>query len=308
LQQSALAPERPLDTCVILDPNNTVTEEGEEIEWMAYSYCPPLPDLIITDAEYDAPGDRLLVTVQNVGEAPLEHRNVSLVVTLADSSTLSDRPVWRSDVTVERVHRTTLELTGIGEEQRARMAGGYTVTVDPLDSIAETDEGNNDYVVRASARLRLAWSQFNTHYYPLRRRSDNTQEQTVTMEVSVVPKATQGRRVAEWTVGPLEVDRGFWEHFSIQREVEFDIAGDEWLTVFADLSMHYQLSTRYLSWGALSLGPDEELGVDRTISPGEECGGVGWTNNTIHTVAVQPPTPWQSCGRWEADFVVCRVE
>jgi hypothetical protein len=82
------------------------------------------------------------------------------------------------------------------------------------------------------------------------------------MEVSVVPRATQGRRVAEWTVGPLEVDRGFWPHFSLQREVEFDIFGDEWLTVFADLSMHYQLSTRYLSWGALSLGPDEEWGVE----------------------------------------------
>jgi LysM repeat protein len=317
LQQSGLAPERPLDTCAILDPNNTVNEEGEEIEWAAYSYCPPLPDLTITDAEYDAPGDRLLVTVQNVGEAPLEHRNVSLVVTLADGSTLSDRPVWRSDVTVERVHRTTLELAGIGEEQRARMMGGYTVAVDPIDSIAETDEDNNEYVVSAGARLRLVWWQITTHYYPYRRRSDSPQEQT--FQVSVLAgRCPSCRYVANWTAGPFEIERGMeggpWDgmlagaqHFGSGTDaVEFEIAGDEPLMVNAQLNMKYRTHTEIIGWGGVTLTAEDDWGVGGTISEDEQCGwAIGHIGQWLY---VQPHEPWQSCGDWGVQLRICRVE
>jgi hypothetical protein len=309
--------ERPLDTCVILDPNNRVTESNEGIGWTTRSYCPELPDLIITDTEYDPAMDQLLVKVKNVGDAPLEERSVSLVITLPDGRTLSDRPVWFPEMTLERWRSTTLGMRGIGDEERARMFGGYTVTVDAIDTIGETDEDNNDYVVPAGARLRLAWTQFTTRYYPRSSRSDDPQEQTVRTTISV------GHRpgyAAEQTLGPFEVDRemsgGEWEgmllgphifSFAVE-EAEFEIAGDEWLTAFANNTMEYRLSERYLSWGAVTLNAEEDWGVGRVISDGETCGGPGWTNYDNHRLSVQPPEPWQSCGRWELRFLICRVE
>jgi hypothetical protein len=309
--------ERPLGACVVLDPNNRVAEWNEGIGWTTRDYCPELPDLIITDTEYDPAADQLLVRVENVGDAPMEGRTVSLVITLPDGSTLSDRPILLPDITLERRRSTTLELRGIGDEQRERMFDGYTVTVDVTDTIAETDEGNNDYVVPAGARLRLAWTQFTTRYYPRSSRSDNPQEQTVHAEINV---GNRPGHAAEYDIGPFEVDRemssGPWEGMSagphifsiVTDEAEFEIAGDEWLTVFANNTMTYRLSERYLSWGAVALTAEEDWGVGRVISGGETCGGPGWTNYDNHRLSVQPPEPWQSCGRWELRFLICRVE
>jgi hypothetical protein len=91
-------------------------------------------------------------------------------------------------------------------------------------------------------------------------------------------------------------------------EAEFEIAGDEWLTVFANNTMTYRLSERYLSWGAIALTAEEDWGVGRVISEGETCGGPGWTNYENHRLSVQPPEPYQNCGRWELRFMICRVE
>ena len=42
--------------------------------------------------------------------------------------------------------------------QRERIRGGYTVAVDPNNTIAETNEDNNEFSVPGSTRLRLVWS------------------------------------------------------------------------------------------------------------------------------------------------------
>lgn len=309
--------ERPLNTCVILDPNNRVAEEYEEIGSTTRLFCPELPDLTINGTEYDPAADQLLVEVENVGDAPMERRSVSLVITLPDGSTLSDRPVWLPEMTLDRRRPTTLVLPGIGDEQRERMFDGYTVTVDTIDTIAETDEGNNDYVVPPGVRLRLAWTQFTTRYYPRSSRSDDPQEQTVH---AVITAGNRPARVAEYDIGPFEVNRGIssgpWEGMSfgphlypiLTDETEFEIAGDEWLTVFVNNTMTYRLSERYLSWGAVAFTAEEDWGVGRVISEEEMCVGPGWTHYDNHVLSVQPPEPWQNCGRWELRFMVCRVE
>ena len=309
--------ERPLNACVILDPNNRVTERSEGVGWTTRRYCPDLPDLIVTGTEYNPGLDRLSVKVENVGDAPLEERSVSMVITLPDGSTLSDRPVWLPAMTLERWRSATLELHGIGDAERERMFDGYTVTVDAIDTIAEIDEENNDYVVPAGARLRLAWLQFTTRYYPRYSRSDDPQEQIVHSEITV---GNRPGYAATYDIGPFEVERemssGPWEGMSagahifsiVTDEAEFEIAGDEWLTVFANNTMHYRLSERYLSWGAVALSAEEEWGVGRVISEGEECGVPGWTRYENHALSVQPPEPWQNCGRWELRFTICRIE
>jgi hypothetical protein len=151
--------------CVTLDPENQVAEQEHEygVYYTDRRYCPPLPDLVITNVMYDENRQSLLVTVQNLGEGPVEHRDISLQVTLADGGTLSDRPVWRSDITLERWDTAVLEWYGVGMEQREQMMDGYTVVVDYLDSIAETDD-NNEYNVPAGVELELFWTRIEAPY------------------------------------------------------------------------------------------------------------------------------------------------
>ena len=256
----------------------------------------------------------------------MEHGDVSLLVTFPDGGTLSDRPVLLSDITLEGY--TTLELPGIGEEQRARMRGGYTIAVDPLGLIEETHDDNNEYVVPAGARLRLVWTQITTHYYPYYSSSDSPQEQTFNVQVRVGPYqgyytslGPAGRTtVAELTHGPFEVERyiegGPWDGMSlgsqgvrVEHEVEFEIAGDEYLYVFADATMTYRWhDAQGLGHGAASTSPGS-WGADRTISADEECYHVYLPYGTLdHHVSVQPPWPWRSCGEWAVHFMICRVE
>ena len=312
--QTNLTPERPLNTCVILDPENRVTEDLEGIGETSRRYCQPLPDLTISDLNYDPTGDRLLVRVQNVAMEPnvtrksLEHRDLSLTIRFADGTTLPGRPTWWSDITIRPAYSTVLEWPEVNEGMRETMREGYTVILDPNDRIAETDETNNQYVVPAAARLRFAWTELNTRYYPLRPRSDSPQEQTFSMEISAVPMSSQGRQIAAWTHGPFEVEHGCRVTQHRAGEVEFEIAGDEVLTVFANANMKYQLAQRYLSWTALSFSPEDEWGVGATISEDEECGGPGWTDRGYQAMGTRPPYPWQSCGPWYVWFVICRVE
>ena len=163
LEHPDLTLDPPLSVCVLPDPNNAVDEESDRLAreeiWTRRAYCQPSPDLTITNVEYDADLATLLMTVQNVvglSGGSLEHRDVSLRIDLADGSTLSDRPVWRNDVTLARQESVVLEWP-ISVEQRPRMMDGYTVVLDALDSILESDEDNNTYTVPASARLRVAW-------------------------------------------------------------------------------------------------------------------------------------------------------
>lgn len=317
------ADPQPGNVCVVLDPDNEVTELDDRRSAPRSRYCPSLPDLIITDVGYDPEGERLLVQVQS-RYASVEHGDVSLLVTLPDGGTLSDRPVLLSDVTLWGW--TTLELSGIGEEQRARMMGGYTVAVDPLDLIEETNDDNNEYVVPAGARLRLRWTQITTYYYPYGQYSDNPQDQTMNMQVRLGPLQTYyspptppGRTtVAELRHGPFEVvgtvQAGPWEGtptnttvWPTDQVVELEVAGDETLYVFVDATMQYRWHDEEgLGSGAASFTPGH-WGVGQTISEDENCAGIG-DIYTSRSIAVQPPSPWRSCPDWHVYFVICKVE
>jgi hypothetical protein len=317
------ADPQPGNVCVVLDPDNEVPELDDRRSAPRDRYCPPLPDLTISGVEYDPEGERLLVQVQS-RYASVEHGDVSLLVTLPDGGTLSDRPVLLSDVTL--VGYTRLELSGIGEEQRARMMGGYTVAVDPLGLIEETNDDNNEYVVPAGARLRLRWRQITTYYYPYGQYSDNPQEQTHNMQVRLgpfqgyySPPTLPGRTtVAEFTHGPFEVvgtvQGGPWEGMGTNttvwptdQVVEFEIAGDETLYVIVDAAMKYRWhDEESLGSGATAFTPGH-WGVGQTISEDEDCAGLG-DIYIDQQIAVQPLSPWSSCPDWHVYFVICRVE
>lgn len=250
LEHPDLAPDPPLSVCVLLDPNNTVDEESDRLSrdeiWTRGAYCQPSPDLTITNVEYDADIATLLVTVQNVvglSGGSLEHRDVSLRIDLADGSTLSDRPVWRNDVTLARRETAVLEWP-VSAEQRPRMLDGYTVVLDALDSILETDEGNNTYTVPASARLRVAWPCGWVSFCESGRYVEggaNTWQMHLRVSVS---GGRSSRTVGEWASPEVETDHHnrneAWCNSAATKATDwFEVAGDESLNVYrwADLDI-----------------------------------------------------------------------
>jgi len=70
--------DRPMEICWVLDPENEVPESVELNGAFPpfRPYCPPLPDLIISDVRYS--DSRLLVTVQNIGDGEVENRIIDL--------------------------------------------------------------------------------------------------------------------------------------------------------------------------------------------------------------------------------------
>lgn len=163
-----LHPSPPLGVCVELDPDNAVQEVidrlvDEGILAGHGRYCPPLPDLRIGAVEYNQEHERLGVTVENYGEvSPLSGRpdgslinaNVTIFVNLPDG-----RPIAHTFPNVDiGVRGSTVLSMALEAGQRERMRGGYTVAVDPNNTIAETNEDNNEFSVPGSTRLRLVWS------------------------------------------------------------------------------------------------------------------------------------------------------
>ncbi|MFL7792010.1 MAG: LysM peptidoglycan-binding domain-containing protein, partial [Anaerolineae bacterium] len=167
-------PHPPLGACVLLDPGDRVPEEDSRqvcddtgdcmYIWRRGRYCRPLPDLTITDVQYDSDGERLLVTVQNVGEGSVEHRNLGLQINLADGRYFAAPGEWWADVSIERRQEIVMVWEHIGPEQRALMLDGYTAVIDPNNDIAEESGTNNEYVVRASTRLWLSWTWIDAPY------------------------------------------------------------------------------------------------------------------------------------------------
>jgi LysM repeat protein len=250
LQHADLAPDPPLSVCVLLDPNNAVEEESDRLArdeiWTRGAYCQSLPDLTITNVEYDADTATLLMTVQNaigLSGGSLEHRDVSLHIDLADGSTLSDRPVWRSNVSLVRQESVVLEWP-ISAEQRARMMDGYTVVVDALDSIVESDEENNTYTVPASARLRVAWPCGWVSFCESGRYVEggaNTWQMHLRVSVS---GGRSSRTIAEWDSPEVETswrnENESWCNSAATYATDwFGVAGDESLNVYrwADLDI-----------------------------------------------------------------------
>ncbi|MGD1992991.1 MAG: LysM domain-containing protein, partial [Anaerolineae bacterium] len=132
------APHPPLGACVLLDPGNSVPEEDDySVGWRRGRYCRPLPDLTITDVQYDADGERLLVTVENIGEGSVEHRDLGLEIVMADGRYFSAPAEWWADVSIEPRGAIVMVWENIGPDQRALMMDGYTAVIDPHNDIAE---------------------------------------------------------------------------------------------------------------------------------------------------------------------------
>jgi LysM repeat protein len=296
-------PHPPLGACVLLDPGNAVPEEDDySLGWTRGRYCRPLPDLTITDVQYDSDGERLLVTVENVGEGSVEHRNLGLQINLADGRYFAAPAEWWADVSIEPRQAIVMVWEHIGPEQRALMMGGYTAVIDPNNDIAEESGTNNAYAVRAATRLWLSWTWIDVpyHYRDM-------------VEFSFDAYAVSGgvhRPVADWRIRQ-DIDWGScFEPYHCVRHYDneeydsywFDIAGDEGLVVEITVShpgtLHW---TRTLSeyyppeddWGAGPVGPRRTCGY---------LGGGGESHSYTWVFDYSEGRPW------DTTFHICRED
>lgn len=305
-------PHPPLGACVILDPGDRVPEEdGRQVcdetgecmyAWRRGRYCRPLPDLTVTDARYDEERETLLVTVENVGEGSVEHRDLGLEIELADGRTFTAPGEWWSDVSISPRGRIAMAWSGIGPGQRALMTDGYTAVIDPFNDLAEEDGTNNRYDVRPSTRLWLSWTWIGAPYSM----RDDVEFHFEAHAVSAGPRRT----IADWRVGQ-DIDWGscFRPYHCVRHydDEEYDtywvdIAGDEDLVVEMRVShpgtlwRDYQRSERFSAaegWGGGSVGPRRSCGY---LGPGRVPNRYVWQFDTVNGNA------------WNATFHICRED
>jgi hypothetical protein len=238
----------PYDACIVIDPNNEVPEEPERSGMLSHGpICPQRPDLTITNVQFDSSGQRLLVTVQNIGDGAVENRTLSLKTYLPNGI-----PTSLEDTDTE-------VISGVTESARSGLANGYVVTVNPNAAIPESDTGNNSFSI-APYQFRM-WpdcSAYIPHYHGL----GSTARIFITAEVL---SGTTARTVLESTrTNTLTSTETFaygYNHFwltgnmgtnscSSNDSQEFNLLGDESLRV-----------TIHADFLAGSVGSRENLGT-----------------------------------------------
>ncbi len=149
---SILSP--PYDFCIILDPYDEVLELHERTGNIIHALeCPELPDLEVQDAYFEHyVGNRVRVFVQNLGPHDLVNRSLTLEVRTPDGDLLID-PITYSSVSFEGWENRIFEMTAMSDDVRERMAGGYTVTINPDHTVLERSFENNDFTVGEATRL-----------------------------------------------------------------------------------------------------------------------------------------------------------
>jgi LysM repeat protein len=152
LEQYDMHVDRPYDdVCALIDPDDMVLEENEQSGLVRHTvFCPDLPDLTITNAvlEGDSSG-HLRVTVQNIGNGPLENHTISLNAYLPDGSPTYAHRSWPNiSLDVNQARSFDLYVT---ESVRTSMQDGYMVIVNEDPLFAESDITNNSYITATSA-------------------------------------------------------------------------------------------------------------------------------------------------------------
>ncbi|GAB4503520.1 MAG: hypothetical protein Fur0043_05120 [Anaerolineales bacterium] len=267
----------PFDACVMIDPYNDVAEEYERSGGLwHFPVCPPLPDLVIPRVTFDpAGGGRIRVEVQNVGEGALEDRTLAFTTLLPDGSPLYMAASW-PHVTLEPGASRMFDLSGVTESTLARMAGGYTVIVNPENAIRESSAANNAFAVGHTVRVRIE---------PLEFYSGRAGENQLQCETEVYFRILLGHGASRDDVEWTEMRYPHSGHLTYRTDVCGEPRPGPWIP---DSSYYFEIeipSTENLylfidGWEIDDPGEDDNLGaIDMVFGPAENFGeGVyGWT-------------------------------
>ncbi|MBN2046265.1 MAG: LysM peptidoglycan-binding domain-containing protein [Anaerolineaceae bacterium] len=303
---------RPLDYCVILDPENRVAEDHSRYGERS-PVCGRKPEFRVTDVSYNDYYDQLHVTIFNTSrEGDFINRTLELDIELADGSLL---PIPSGNwVGTTLLNGESIDLSIDLHGMRPELFDGYTIIIDPADRIAELNEEDNRYDVPAGTRLKVVWRQLSLNYYPYRSRG--TERQTIYMDVSKRSGLTR-ELLAEWTFGPYDVEPGEtanvipYNRDGTFKSVVLDLYGDEQLRLFTSGDVRYRTALDWLGtredtftaadrWGALAVIPNEQSECDD--NPSREL-------EFMHSFYLLPASgPWTSCDAWRSIVNICEVE
>jgi LysM repeat protein len=198
LTDSDMVLNAPYDACVLIDPFNEVSEEGETSRTRSHQpVCPLLPDLIISNLSYNSTYGQLHVTVQNIGDHDLENRTVSLETYLPDNSPLFNNRSF-PHISIERGSSQVLILSGVDERMHQLMQGGYSVVVNPVNTILESNIRNNSHSVPATTQIRIRIKQLRVLYH--------YRESTDFYFTAYAGSGSQRRRVANYHFDNIDLD------------------------------------------------------------------------------------------------------
>jgi hypothetical protein len=303
--------EPPYDACIIIDPNNQVREEYEAHDILQHApVCPRLPDLTITDVAYKAAGGgRVSVTVQNRGEKPLENRDLTLKGYLPDGSPAYLFGSW-PDVNLEVNQTRTYELIGVNENVRSRLQNGYSVFVDPENTIPENNEDNNQYDVH-SGDIQIWWCDaYIPHYYGL--------GSTTRMHfLAEIVQGTQTKVVLDTrrtnTLSSTETFSYGYNHSYLGGGNNTFFSCDVSSSIFTILSDEALKVSTSATFRAGSHGDFENLGTATHTYFAENNWGArssetsfGWDDSIARRLTVVPPLGMLAPPPWYSDF--CIVE
>jgi hypothetical protein len=318
------SPYPALGACVLLDPGNEIPEEDDL--WPGERrgrYCRPLPDLAITHVNYDQENERLLVTIHNAGAGSIENRNLNMLIRLADDVTTYEAPdAWWSDVTMEPGDPYIMEWPNLRGTARDRLYEGYTVVIDPYNTIAEESGFNNEYsvIIPDGAPVRLSWGAvYVPHYQAYGHDETNSDAFDFRAQLSNNDTGRIFSYLADWSAGPsdncrIQSGADYWapgnRHGNCHTrsdEVEFYVNRDQSIEVNVSGSMQFVsdsplggggLGTYSLGSELLSFGPDAWASAPPCSSQMEDY---------KHNVYVFPPEELFG-STWYTSVFLCRLE
>ncbi len=307
LEQAGMMLEAPYDACVVIDPFDDVQEEYERTGALFHGpVCPRLPDLTITDVNFDPlGGGRIRVTVQNIGDAALDSRTVAFGSALADGSPDYLNRSWPG-ISLEPGAMRTFDISGVSETVRDLLVGGYSVTVNPDTLFAEADSENNTYAVRGASRMVFRWCEtIVPHYYGYGHTVRLDLIINTISGVSITPVLTQH---IEDYFSYIYID-DYDDHYVVGDRVpgrncmtvgDFEIFGDQRLqvTIAGDYQAGSSGGWDNLGAGASTFYPSEHWSAD--VSP--VCEGydyhlfdatAGWHDFVVYPgLGMLMPPPW----------------
>jgi hypothetical protein len=299
--------------CVELDPDDEVVELYEATGALYHgTICPRLPDLILEDIQFDEDSDRLLWTVRNEGEGAAEDIELDVRVDYGNRGPVLLPSAPRLLYSLDPWESTAMSWPG-DTLDREGMLSGFTLTVDPNNEVVEEVDDNNSAEVPAGARLRFEWRGGRLHWYPVHSYEDCgdydiaglAREQDITMQV-FVESPYASRRVASWSIsrefGARQYEYLLFDETNYDNETyvaEFEIAGWEWLRVWATGEWHNDS----LGSGSATHGPEEMWGSGHRITDDGSC----QFEDRHYWIVYPSENNWGSCGAWNLQYSVCDV-
>jgi LysM repeat protein len=316
LTKPEMAVGYPRDACVVIDPDDEVLEYYERDGIMVHHpICLQRPDLVINDVRYDSfGGGRVRVTVENVADVPLSGHTVALETRLPDGSPAYLAASW-PDVELEPYATRVFDLIGVSEMMRETLRDGYTVVVNPDQTLAEINYDNNSYEVAGTANLVLYWCHKNVP------RVGDSFTSTARMYFTADVVSGGGtRQVLEtrWqhhlnfqeTAWEYDHDEdgfaGYWFSCS-QASDAFEIFGDEWLRIGLRVTYRHGEVGDYVDYGSLTRehGPSWRWGsgsIDAVDGNWSDCSHDGGD----HLVS-QDFIGGLSTYTWVTRYLVCEI-